>query len=93
MAHFAGGLVQMGPSWTTAHLGVKVAIAPTNTSCMPLYDRSETILKITHPLPSYAYPLPDEVYAARCIRLWSVSDSLTNLDQAAERTITLSLKG
>lgn len=92
ISHFAGGLIQMGAAWTTAHIGIKVAVAPTNTF-VPLYDKDDAILKIKHPRVNYAYPLPDEVYAAHYIRLWSVSDSTTNFDQAAARTITISLKG
>jgi len=92
VGHFAGGIVQIGAAWTTAHIGVKVSEAPTNTF-VPLYDRNDAILKITHPRINYAYPLPDEVYGAHYIRLWSVSNSTTDFNQAAARTLVLNLKG
>ena len=92
IGHFAGGMFRISPAWTTAHVAVKIG-AVKDSIFNPLYDKDNALVKITHPTPTYWYPLPDEVYGAHYIRLWSVSESGTGFNQAAERVVIIGLKG
>jgi hypothetical protein len=92
VGHFAGGIIYLGPNWTTSDIAVKVS--PTNNSIfVPLYDKNDSLVKITLPDTSRAYPFPEEAFGARFVRLYSVSSSTTAQVQAADRTLYLMLKG
>lgn len=90
--HFAGGTFQLSPGWDTTHVGFKVSHGK-DTVFYPLYDKNNSLVKITHPTPNYWYPLPDELYGARWFKMWSVSDSTSDFNQTAERPIVVTLKG
>lgn len=90
--HYAGGMFQLPPAWDTTHVGFKISQGK-DTIFYPLYDKDNALIKVTHPTPSYWYPLPDEIYGARHFKLWSVSNSTTDLNQTAVRPIVIMLKG
>jgi hypothetical protein len=98
---FASGMIQVGAAWTTANLGIKVSpyeadtfvpLYKFETNVLPTYNTTVPVMIIT-PNASRAYALPPEVKGSRFIRLWSVSNTFGNINQAAERTLYLTLKG
>lgn len=90
---FSGGLIKLPAGWDTAHIGIKVSETISETF-VPIYPQTNTLpAMITWPAPLGAYALPDEVFGARQIRLWSVSNSLSSINQSAARAILLFAKG
>ena len=87
---YAGGIVHMPAAWTSASLGFKVASEVTGTF-LPLYDEYGSLVQIT-PSASRAYNLPEAIFAARYIKLWSQNGSGTNTAQEAARSLIVDLK-
>ena len=91
---FAAGIVYMPAAWTAADLGVKVAHTSGGTF-QPLKDASngyDTTVSIDAVVASACYHLPEWVFAAQYIKLWSHNGSGTDTHQAAARDIYVMLK-
>jgi len=91
---YGAGIVIMPAAWTTADLGLQVCPTATGTFA-PLRDTSNgysTDVSVDAAEAGPAYPLPDYIFAAGYIKLWSHNGSGVDVNQAAERTFTVMLK-
>lgn len=94
MAKYAAGLVILPAAWTAADLGFKICGSSDGTFA-PVKDRSNaygTEVSIDGPVAATAYPLPDWIFAAEWVKLWSHDGSGGDTNQDAARTLTLFLK-
>jgi len=89
---FAAGILTMPAAWTAASIGFKVCSTPGGTF-LPLYDSLGNLFQITAPAASKAYQLPDELFGAHFVQLWSQNGAGVDAAQAAERSIGVMLKG
>ena len=92
MADFVQGIVIMPDEWTDANLGIQVGAEPDD--CGPMTDKSNaysTDVNIAA-VAGGRHPLPDYIYSAVWIRLWSHDGDGNDAEQAAERELTLKLK-
>lgn len=86
---FSGGTISLPAGWTSADLGFQVCDTP-NGTYTPLYNAAGNLVTITASA-DHAYPLPDELFGAHYVKLWSQSAGV-DAAQAAERVITVHLK-
>ena len=96
VADFAGGLVYIPTSWTDANMGFKVSM--NGTDYATLYDSTGVPVQISSIVIDAAgvYTMPDDVFAAQYIKLWSKSKTaatLTDVNQSGAITCTVSMKG
>ena len=91
---YGAGIVIMPAEWTAADLGLQVCPTATGTF-VPLLDTSNgygTDVSVDAVAGAKAYPLPDYIFAAGYIKLWSHNGSGVAVNQDAERTFTVMLK-
>lgn len=86
----AGGVLSMPAVWTAAKIGFQHCASPTGTF-QPLYTDAGALVEI-NAAAAGEYALPDALFGAGYIKLWSESASVA-VNQAADRAITLTLKG
>ena len=91
---YGAGIVIMPAAWTAADLGIQVCATATGTF-VPLLDTSNgygTDVSVDAVAAGKAYPLPDYIFAASYIKLWSHNGSGVAVNQDAARTFTVMLK-
>jgi len=89
-SEFAGGVIHMPAAWTAASIGFTVSSSADGTF-LPLYDGAIPV-QISSPAVNKAYPIPDKLFGARFVKLWSQNGSGTLTAQAAARAIIVDLK-
>lgn len=98
MTGYAGGLVHLaGTTWTDANIGFQVAPTTGGTYAI-LRDYLGAPVQISGvgTAVSRAYQIPDEVFAAGYVKLWSKSTTEateTDTNQGDARSLTVILKG
>ena len=92
MRDFALLVVTMPAAWTAASIGFKVSPTKSGTF-VPLYDDDGTLIQIDSPTADNAYTAPAGIAAGHWVKLWSQNGSGSDTNQAAERTLTVSMKG
>jgi len=92
MRMFAGGFIEMPAAWTAADICFKVSTQETDTP-QPLYDENGTLLRIDGPTANNRYVIPDKVFAAHYVWLWSEDGAAGDENQLAERELVVALKG
>jgi len=96
MRGFAGGMVKIPAAWTAADLAFKVCESEGGTYAPLKDDDNDALIKITNieTDTSYWYPIPDQVFSAPWIKLFSVNTSTGAAEaQASARDIYVALKG
>ena len=93
---FSAGIVITSAAWTAANIGIKVSQAEDGTFVI-LRDILAAPVQISGiaTAASNAYVLPDEVFAAGFIKLWSkhaTAATETDVNQGAERSLWVLLK-
>ncbi len=91
MRQFAGGIVSVPGTWTSASIGFKHSASATGTF-QPLYDKNGNLVQMAVSA-SGDYVMPVEVFACHYIKLWSQNGSGADANQAADRTLQVLLKG
>jgi hypothetical protein len=89
---WAGAIIQMPGTWTAASIGFQVSNTSGGTY-YPLYDDAGDLVQIASPAASKAYAIPAEVFGAAFVKIWSQDGSASNTNQAAERSLVVTLKG
>lgn len=92
MVPFTMGCLRMPPAWTAATIGFKVSPV-TNTLHLPVKDDAGALVVCVSTGPDAVHVLPAELGGVRWVRLWSTDGAGADVDQTAERAITVSLKG
>ena len=97
MTPFAGGLVIVPGTWTAANIGFKVSPTSGGTF-VTLVDYLGSPVQVSGVATgtSKAYQMPDELFAAGFVKLWSKSTTIateTDTNQGGARTLTVVLKG
>ena len=97
MTHYSGGVVIVPAVWDAANIGFTVSPTSGGTFVI-LRDYLGTPVQISgiETAGSRAYSLPMEIFACGFIKLWSKSLTTlteTDVNQAANRTLTVILKG
>lgn len=97
MTIYAGGIVITPAAWTAANIGFKVSATSGGTFAI-LRDYLGAPVQISGIKTDgiRAYQIPDEVFAAGYVKLWSKSTTAateTDTNQAAARSLTVVLKG
>ena len=93
---WSGGIVITPAAWTAANIGIKVSQASDGTF-VTLRDIIAAPVQISGiaTSASNAYVLPDEIFAAGYIKLWSkhaTAATETGVNQGADRSIWVLLK-
>lgn len=91
MRHFAGGLVITPSAWTSADIGFKVSDTE-NGTYVPLYDDTGAAVYISGVDVDRACVMPENLYGAHFVKLWSSSAGASDVNQGDDRTLTLMLK-
>ena len=91
MRDYAGGNLYMPAAWTAASIGFQIAIDDGGTF-YPLYDDTAAIVEIAGPCVDTAYTLPNELFSALFVKLWSQDGAGNGTNQGAARTIIIELK-
>lgn len=95
-SYFSGtaGLVNIPPAWTAANLGFLVSDA-IDGDFTPLRDEAGNLVQVSgiQTAAKTWYALPAAVNGALAMKLWSCTDAGVNTNQAADRQITLAIKG
>lgn len=91
---FPGGAVIVPSTWTAANIGFKVCDTPAGTF-VPFRDQYGGLVQITGVIANAAnaYPLPDALFGSLFIKLWSCDAAGADVNQGADRVITVILKG
>lgn len=94
MSIFSGGSVLFPAAWTDASAGFKVC-GTLDGTYVPLRDGSGALVQITGIITNAAaaYPLPDELFGCRFVKLWSCTSEGVATNQAAARALIAVLKG
>jgi hypothetical protein len=79
---YARGTITIPATWTSSYLAFKARLNTADT-LVGLYDRSNALVKVGVIRPSTVIALPDEVFKAREIQLWSVDSAGADNAQAA----------
>lgn len=95
---WTGLIVHMPDTWTAAYVGFQVA-SEVDGTYVPLNDEDAAAVLIgdaagpTQPVADEAYAAPTDLFPARFVKLWSTDGAGLDTNQAAERVLTLDLKG
>lgn len=94
---FSGGMVLIPSAWTAANLGFKISETPAGTYAhLEPHDSADPVQIENIPTSTSVWKeIPPEVFAAGFMKLWSKSATAateTDVNQGAERTITVVLK-
>lgn len=92
MVPFTMGCLRMPPAWTAATIGFKISPIA-STVHLPVKDDVGAFVVCASTGPSAVHVLPAELGGARWVRLWSTDGAGVDVNQAAERAVTVSLKG
>lgn len=96
MRGFAGGMVKIPAAWTAADLAFKVCESAGGTYAPLKDDDNDALIKITNieTAASYWYPIPDQVFSAPYVKLYSIDTADESAEvQASARDIYVALKG
>ena len=85
----AGAILHMTGAWTAAEVGFYVCDTVDGTY-QPLYDEDDVLVEIDV-AGNRSYVVPADVFACRCVQLWSESAGAPT-PQGAARVLRLSLK-
>lgn len=91
MRPFASGSVKVPSAWTTANIGFKVSDTVDGTYD-PLYDHTGSIVECATPAASRQIELPPEIFGCAFIKLWSQDGAASDTNQAAARSLIVTLK-
>lgn len=91
---FPGGSIMVPATWTAANIGFKVCDTQAGTF-VPLRDQYGGLVQITGVIANAAgsYSLPDALFGSLFIELWSCDAAGNDVNQGADRIITVVLKG
>lgn len=87
---YAGGLISVD-GWTAANISFKISSVSGGTFA-EVYDAG-SIVEITNVTAGKWHPIPSEFWPMKFAKVWSKNTgSAADVNQAAERTITIILK-
>lgn len=87
---YAGAILDMPAAWSTGSIAFYHS-ATMDGTYQPLYDDTNALIEVSAEA-GRSYVLPDKLFACAFIKVWSETGG-SNVNQAASRDLTLSLKG
>lgn len=90
MSQYAGGTLQMPAAWTAASIAFQTSETLSGTY-QPLYTTANALVEVTA-AAGRNYPLPDQLFGCKFVKLWSESAGV-GVNQGADRAIVMTLKG
>lgn len=92
MHDYADGHLHMPAAWTAAAVGFKACDEEAGTY-VPVYNHSGQLVKCASIGPSMIVTMPPKVTSLGFVRLWSIDGSEADVNQGADRTLKVAVKG